>query len=63
LKYFGYINTGPIVGERTLGILVNPATDHQLINGGGITVPSARLYLNDDPRFEKGAGVKPDFPI
>ena len=60
---FRELNSGPIVGERTLGILVGPATGHQLIDGGGITVPGARLYLNDGTWFDEGVGVKPDFPV
>lgn len=60
---FRELNAGPIVGERTLGILVGPATGHQLIDGGGITVPGARLYLNDGTWFDEGVGVKPDFPV
>jgi tricorn protease len=54
---------GPIVGERTLGILVGPATGHQLIDGGGITVPDARLYHNSGKWFDEGVGVKPDFEV
>ena len=41
---FQQLNLGPIIGERTLGILVGPATGHTLIDGGCITVPDARLY-------------------
>ena len=43
---FQELKAGPIVGERTLGILVGPATGHSLIDGSGITVPGARLYDN-----------------
>ncbi len=32
---FQELKAGPIVGERTLGILIGPATGHQLIDGGG----------------------------
>lgn len=60
---FRELNAGPIVGERTLGILVGPATGHELIDGGGITVPGARLYLNNGTWFDEGVGVKPDFPV
>jgi len=60
---FQELEAGPIVGERTLGILVGPATSHILIDGGGITVPGARLYDNDGHWFWEGEGVKPDFPI
>lgn len=60
---FQELKAGPIVGERTLGILVGPATGHQLIDGGGITVPGARLYDNDGHWFWEGEGVAPDIPV
>jgi tricorn protease len=60
---FQELEAGPIVGERTLGILVGPATGHMLIDGGGITVPGGRLYDNDGHWFWEGEGVKPDFPV
>jgi tricorn protease len=60
---FRELNAGPIVGERTIGILVGPATGHRLIDGGGITVPGARLYYNSGKWFDEGVGVKPDFPV
>ncbi len=60
---FQELEAGPIVGERTLGILVGPATGHQLIDGGGITVPGARLYDNDGHWFWEGEGVTPDFEV
>lgn len=60
---FQELEAGPIVGERTLGILVGPATGHSLIDGGGITVPDARLYDNDGHWFWEGEGVAPDIEI
>lgn len=60
---FQELESGPIVGERTLGILVGPATRHSLIDGGGITVPGARLYDNDGHWFWEGEGVKPDYAV
>ena len=60
---FQELKGGPIVGERTLGILVGPATGHQLIDGGGITVPGARLYDNDGHWFWEGEGVSPDIEV
>ncbi len=56
-------NGGPIVGERTLGILVGPATGHQLIDGGGITLPEARLYHNSGKWFDEGVGTQPDIEV
>lgn len=60
---FQELKAGPIVGERTLGILVGPATGHSLIDGGGITVPDARLYDNDGHWFWEGEGVSPDIEV
>lgn len=60
---FQELQAGPIVGERTLGILVGPATRHALIDGGGITVPGARLYDNDGHWFWEGQGVTPDIEV
>ena len=60
---FQELKAGPIVGERTLGILIGPATGHILIDGGSITVPGARLYDNDGHWFWEGEGVRPDFKV
>ncbi len=60
---FQELKAGPIVGERTLGILIGPATGHRLIDGGGITVPGARLYDNDGHWFWEGEGVPPDIEV
>ena len=60
---FQQLGMGPIVGERTLGILVGPATGHQLIDGGGITVPDARLFGMDGKWFAEGYGIKPEIEV
>jgi len=60
---FRELKAGPIIGERTLGILVGPATGHMLIDGGGITVPGARLYYNNGKWFQEGVGVRPDLKV
>ena len=60
---FQELEAGPIVGERTLGILIGPATGHTLVDGGRITVPDARLYDNDGHWFWEGEGVRPDIPV
>jgi tricorn protease len=54
---------GPIVGERTLGILVGPATTHQLIDNGTITVPDARLFGTDGKWFAEGHGIEPTIEV
>lgn len=60
---FQQLKLGPIVGERTLGILVGPATGHNLIDGGFITVPDARLYGADGKWFAEGYGIKPEVEV
>jgi len=60
---FKVLKAGPIVGERTMGILVGPATGHALIDGGSITVPDGRLFDNDGHWFWEGQGVAPDFEV
>jgi tricorn protease len=60
---FQQLGLGPIVGERTLGILVGPATGHGLIDGGGITVPDARLFGRDGKWFAEGYGIKPEIEV
>jgi tricorn protease len=60
---FQQLNLGPVVGERTRGILVGPATGHTLIDGGSITVPDARLYGADGKWFAEGYGIKPDIEV
>ncbi|MCA1803689.1 MAG: PDZ domain-containing protein [Rhodothermaceae bacterium] len=60
---FKELKAGPIVGERTLGILIGPATGHMLVDGGGITVPDARLYDNAGHWFWEGEGVSPDIEV
>ena len=60
---FKELEAGPIVGERTLGILIGPATGHMLVDGGGITVPDARLYDNAGHWFWEGEGVSPDIEV
>jgi tricorn protease len=60
---FQQLGLGPVVGERTVGILVGPATGHQLIDGGGITVPDARLFGMDGKWFAEGYGIKPEIEV
>ena len=60
---FQQLGLGPIVGERTLGILVGPATGHGLIDGGGITVPDGRLFGMNGKWFAEGYGIKPEIEV
>jgi len=60
---FQQLKLGPVIGERTVGILVGPATGHQLIDGGSITVPDARLFGADGKWFAEGYGIKPEIEV
>lgn len=60
---FQQLNMGPIVGERTLGILVGPATTHFLIDNGTITVPDARLFGRNGRWFAEGHGIEPSIEV
>ncbi len=61
--FFREMGAGPIVGERTWGGLIGPASGHQLIDGGFYTAPPGRLYKNDGVWFAEGHGVEPDIPV
>lgn len=56
---FKELNAGPLVGTRTMGALIGPATGHSVIDGGGHTVPHGRLMYNDGTWFDEGHGVEP----
>jgi tricorn protease len=61
---FKTLEVGPLVGERTWGGLIGPATRHGLIDGGGFTAPQGRFYGPDDSVwFAEGHGVDPDIPV
>jgi tricorn protease len=54
---------GPIIGTRTYGALIGPATGHMLVDGGFHTVPEGRIYGNDGVWFAEGHGVDPDIEV
>ena len=56
---FKALKAGPLVGTRTMGALIGPATGHSVIDGGGHTVPHGRLMYNDGRWFDEGHGVEP----
>ena len=56
---FKELKAGPLVGTRTMGALIGPATGHSVIDGGGHTVPHGRLMYNDGSWFDEGHGVEP----
>jgi len=61
--FFREMEAGPLIGERTWGGLIGPATGHQLIDGGFYTAPAGRLYTVDGEWFAEGHGVEPDIPV
>jgi tricorn protease len=61
--FFKEMNVGPLIGERTWGGLIGPASGHGLIDGGFYTAPPGRLYGTDGTWFAEGHGVDPDIPV
>jgi tricorn protease len=61
--FFKEMQVGPLIGERTWGGLIGPASGHGLIDGGFYTAPPGRLYGPDGVWFAEGHGVDPDIPV
>jgi tricorn protease len=61
--YFKEKGLGPLIGERTWGGLIGVSGCPQLIDGGGITVPTFRMYNPDGTWFKEGHGVDPDIEV
>ena len=61
--YFQTADRGPVVGTRTWGGLIGPAVGHQLVDGGVVVIPPARLYGPEGEWFAEGHGVEPDIPV
>lgn len=61
--FFREMEVGPLIGERTWGGLIGPASGHQLIDGGFFTAPPGRLYTTRGEWFAEGHGVEPDIPV
>ena len=53
----------PLIGTRTGGGLIGVSGVPGLIDGGGITVPTFRMYNPDGTWFKEGHGVDPDIPV
>ncbi|MCK5465513.1 MAG: PD40 domain-containing protein [Bacteroidales bacterium] len=60
---FKELKAGPLVGTRTGGALIGPATGHSVIDGGGHTVPHGRLMYSDGRWFDEGHGVEPSHRV
>jgi tricorn protease len=61
--YFRKTGLGPLIGTRTWGGLIGISGVPGLIDGGGITVPTFRMYNPDGTWFKEGHGVDPDIPV
>ena len=61
--YFRRAGLGPLVGERTWGGLIGISGAPGLIDGGGVTVPTFRMYTPDGDWFAEGYGVEPDIEV
>ncbi len=61
--YFRKRGLGPLIGSRTWGGLIGISGSPRLIDGGGVTVPTFRMYHLDGTWFEEGHGVDPDIEV
>ncbi|MDQ3142371.1 MAG: PDZ domain-containing protein [Bacteroidota bacterium] len=61
--YFRKKKLGPLIGARTWGGLIGISGVPPLIDGGGVTVPTFRMYNPDGSWFKEGHGVDPDIEV
>jgi tricorn protease len=61
--YFRKAGLGPLIGTRTWGGLIGISGAPQLVDGGGVTVPTFRMYNLDGTWFKEGHGVDPDIAV
>ncbi|NNV55155.1 S41 family peptidase [Limnovirga soli] len=61
--YFKKKNLGPLIGTRTWGGLIGISGYPDMVDGGGITAPSFRIYNPDGTQFREGYGVDPDIEV
>lgn len=61
--YFRKAGLGPLIGMRTWGGLIGITGAPGLIDGGGITVPTFRMYDPDGKWFKEGHGIDPDIEV
>lgn len=61
--YFKKAELGPLMGTRTWGGLIGITGAPTFIDGGGITVPTFRMYHPDGKWFREGHGVDPDIEV
>jgi tricorn protease len=61
--YFREAKLGPLVGTRTWGGLIGISGAPGLVDGGGLTVPTFRMFTPDGKWFAEGHGVEPDIVV
>jgi tricorn protease len=61
--YFRQAGLGPLIGTRTWGGLIGISGSPPLIDGGGVTVPTFRMYDPKGEWFAEGHGVDPDIVV
>lgn len=61
--YFRKRGLGPLIGTRTWGGLIGISGAPRLIDNGGITVPTFRMYDPSGEWFKEGHGVDPDIKV
>jgi len=61
--YFRRKGLGPLIGQRTWGGLIGISGVPALVDGGGITAPTFRMYYPDGTWFKEGHGVDPDILV
>jgi tricorn protease len=61
--YFREAKVGPIIGTRTWGGLIGISGVPALVDGGGVTVPTFRMFDVRGQWFAEGHGVEPDIEV
>lgn len=60
---FRHDGLGPLIGTRTWGGLVGYSGVPQLVDGGGVTVPTFGIYSTDGKWVVENKGVSPDIEV
>ncbi len=61
--YFRQAGLGPLIGTRTWGGLIGISGAPRLVDGGGVTVPTFRMFDPKGQWFAEGHGVEPDIAV
>lgn len=61
--YFRKRGLGPLIGTRTWGGLIGISGAPNLIDNGGVTIPTFRMYDPNGEWFKEGHGVDPDIEV